>query len=236
MDAYPIKQMARLTRSMMSLVTSVLLLASTAVVAESTKYITDVFEVTMRSGTSTANSIVRVLRSGQSVIVLEQDLVSQYSLVETEDKTKGYVLSRYLDDIPSARSRLDLLQKKSEKQKQSIETLGEEIDRIKSDLEIERSDTEVLKSTLLASETELDKVRTASENTLNILEENDRLNTIVSTLREEKQLLSDENDSLKDSTQMDWFIRGAAVSLVAFIFGIIVTRIRWRKQDSWGSY
>ncbi len=236
MDAYPIKQMDRLTRSVMSLVTSVLLLASTAVVAESTKYITDVFEVTMRSGTSTANSIVRVLRSGQSVTVLEQDLVSQYSLVETEDKTKGYVLSRYLDDIPSARSRLDLLQKKSEKQKQSIETLGEEIDRIKSDLEIERSDTEVLKSTLLASETELDKVRTASENTLNILEENDRLNTIVSTLREEKQLLSDENDSLKDSTQMDWFIRGAAVSLVAFIFGIIVTRIRWRKQDSWGSY
>lgn len=236
MDAHPVKQMARLTRTMTSLLISVLLLAPTALFAESIMYITDEFEVTMRSGTSTANSIVRVLKSGRAVTVLEQDLASKYSLVETDDETKGYVLSRYLDDIPSARARLELLQTKSEKQKQSIDALGEEIERIKSDLENERSDTEVLKSTLLASETELDKVRTASENTLNILEDNERLNMIVSTLREEKQLLGDENDALKDSTQIDWFIRGAAVSLIAFLLGIVVTRIRWRKQDSWGSY
>ena len=236
MDALQKKRMARLTRTMTSLLASVLLLAPIALFAESIKYITDEFEVTMRSGTSTANSIVRVLKSGRAVTVLEEDLASQYSLVEIDDETKGYVLSRYLDDIPSARARLDLLQVKSEKQKQTIDALNEEIARIRVDLENERSDTEVLKSTLLASETELDKVRAASENTLNILEDNDRLNMIVNTLREEKQLLSDENDSLKDSTQIDWFIRGAAVSLIAFLLGIVVTRIRWRKQDAWGSY
>ena len=50
--------------------------------AAGVKYVTDIFEVTMRSGTTTSNSIVRLLRSGESVTVLEDDPVSQYSMVE----------------------------------------------------------------------------------------------------------------------------------------------------------
>lgn len=207
-----------------------------AALAQSRMYVTDVFEVTMRSGTSTANSIVRILKSGEAVNVLEEDLASQYSLVETRDGQKGYVLSRFLDEIPSARERLQRLQQKSDEQKQTIDNLTTEIDKLTGELNTEKSDNETLKNTLLASENELEKVRAASENTLNILEDNNRLKTIVATLREEKQSLSSENEDLKDSTEIDWFIRGAAVSLIAFLLGIIVTRIRWRKQDSWGSY
>lgn len=231
-----IKQMSSLNPATKALLASALLLVSASTFAQATKYVTDVFEVTMRNGTSTANSIVRILKSGQVVDVLEEDLTSQYSLVETDDGKKGYVLSRFLDEIPSARARLEQLQIKSDQQKQSIGLLEEEIVQLKSDLKNDRGDNESLKSTLLASENELEKVRTASENTLKILADNERLNTLVSTLREEKQVLSDDNDGLKDSTRMDWFIRGAAVSIIAFLLGIIVTRIRWRKQDAWGSY
>lgn len=231
-----INKMSQIRLTIKSVFVSVLLLVSAPVFAETTKYVTDVFEVTMRNGTSTANSIVRILKSGEPVTVVEDDLASQYSLVETDDGKKGYVLSRFLDEIPSARERLELLQEKSAEQKQTIGALGAEITRMKSDLKNEQTDNEALKSALLASENELDKVRTAAENTLTILEDNERLNTIVSTLREEKQTLSDENDGLKDTTGIDWFIRGAAVSLIAFLIGIIVTRIRWRKQDAWGSY
>lgn len=211
-------------------------LSSPAAFAQSTKYISDVFEVTMRSGTSTANSIVKILRSGESVLVLEEDLASQYSLVESSDGKKGYVLSRFLDDIPSARERLAELQIISDQQKQINSELRAEIEQLKSIIDKEKTDNEALKNTLLASENELEKVRLASENTLNILEDNNRLKTIVATLREEKKALTDENSALKDSTEIDWFMRGAIFFLVAFLLGIIVTRIRWRKQDSWGSY
>lgn len=200
------------------------------------KYITDEFEVTMRSGTSTSNSIVKILKSGETVEVLEEDLASQYSLVEADDGKKGYVLSRFLDNIPSARERLARLQEKNEQQKQTVATLTDEIKQLKSELDKEQTDNQSLKNTLLASENELDRVKTAAEDTLRILEDNKRINAIVEILREEKQALSDENDSLKDSTKMDWFIRGAAVSIIAFLLGIIVTRIKWRRQDSWGSY
>ncbi len=204
--------------------------------AQSKMYISDQFEVTMRSGTSTVNSVVRVLKSGDAVNVLEGDLASQYSLVETEDGKKGYVLSRFLDDTPSARAQLEKLQLKSDQQKLVVIDLGTEIEQLKANIGKEKTDIEALKNTLLASESELDKVRLASDNTLNILEDNDRLNTIVATLRDEKKALAEENNALKDSTKIDWFIRGAGFFLVAFLLGIIVTRIRWRKQDSWGSY
>ena len=206
------------------------------VIAESSKYVTDSFEVTMRSGTSTANSIVRILNSGDAVTVLEEDLASQYSLVETEDGKKGYVLSRFLDDIPSARQRLERLQQKSQQQAEAVNSLGEEIKQLKTALNDEQADNEALKQTLLASENELAKVRSASENTLRILEDNERLKSIVTELRKDKQNLTDENDSLKDTTKMDWFVRGSAVSLIAFLLGILITRIRWRKRDTWGSY
>ena len=102
-------------------------------------YIADQFEVTMRSGTSTANSIVNILKSGEAVNVLEVDLASQYSLVETEDGKKGYILSRFLDDIPSARERLEQLQIKSDQQNQTMSDLSSEIEQLKANIGSEKT-------------------------------------------------------------------------------------------------
>ena len=204
--------------------------------AAEVKYVTDIFEVTMRSGTTTSNSIVRLLRSGQSVTVLEEDPVSQYSMVEIEDGKQGYVLSRFLTDEPAARETLQDLLGKYESQQQQVSEQQAEINQLKQSLLQEQGDSEALKITLRASEQEFSEVRDAAQNTLNILEQNKRLQTVVDQLREEKTMLSETNAELSDSTQIDWFVRGAAVSLFAFIIGIVVTRIRWRKKDSWGSY
>lgn len=204
--------------------------------ATEVRYITDEFEITMRSGTSTANNIVRMLQSGEAVTVLEQDLVSKYSLVETEDNKKGYVLSRFLMEQPAARQSLRELNISYERQRNRISEQEGEISALKQSLAQEQSDNQALKKTLRASEQELAEVRGAAENTLNILEQNKRLETVLEQLKQEKAQLTDINAELNDSTRLDWFVRGGAVCLIAFLVGIVVTRIRWRKQDSWGSY
>lgn len=223
---------------MKQLVLSALLSACVAgpLLAADTRYITDEFEVTMRSGTSTSNSIVRMLRSGEPVNVLEDDLASQYSLVETDDGKKGYVLSRFLMEIPAARQSLQELRVSFEEQRSRIETQSSEISELNQALSQEKNDNQALKVTLRASEQELTEVREAAQDTLNILEQNKRLQTTLDLLREEKAQLTEVNAELSDSTKLDWFVRGGAVSLIAFVVGILVTRIRWKKQDSWGSY
>ncbi len=190
----------------------------------------------MRSGTSTANSIVRMLRSGEGVTVLEEDLASQYSLVETEGGSKGYVLSRFLMEVPAARQSLQELRVEFDDQRGRINSQNSEIGELNQSLAQEKNDNQALKATLRASEQELAEVRSAAQDTLNILEQNKRLQTVVDQLREEKAGLTEVNAELSDSTQLDWFVRGGAVSLIAFVVGILVTRIRWKKQDSWGSY
>ncbi len=200
------------------------------------RYITDEFEVTMRSGTSIENSIVRMLRSGEAITILEEDLASQYSLVETEDGKKGYVLSRFLIEQPAARERLQALQQNYDRQRERIEEQDQQIEQLNQSLTQEQTDNATLKTTLRASEQELAEVRGAAQNTLDILEQNKRLQTVVDQLRNEKAQLTETNAELEDSTRLDWFVRGGAVSLIAFVIGILVTRIRWRKQDSWGSY
>ncbi len=216
---------------------STLLLGCLVTAAQaSTRYITDEFEVTMRSGTSTANSIVRMLRSGEAVNVLEDDLASKYSLVETEDGRKGYVLSRFLMEQPAARQSLQELEQRYASQQSRLEEQLAEVSRLNEALQQAQSDNAELKNALRASEQELETVRSAAQDTLNILEQNKQLQTVVAQLQQEKSQLSDENAALRDTTQIDWFVRGGAVSLIAFLIGIVVTRIRWRKQDSWGSY
>ncbi|MCP4769217.1 MAG: TIGR04211 family SH3 domain-containing protein [Gammaproteobacteria bacterium] len=221
-------------RSTLLLVT--LLCTAPSLQAAETRYITDVFEVTMRSGTSTSNSIVSLLNSGQAVTVLEIDLASQYSLVETDNGKKGYVLSRFLMDVPAAKQSLQELNTRHAQQQENLEQQISEVAKLEEALGQEMADNDALKTTLRASEQELTEVRGAAQNTLNILEQNKRLQTVVDQLRQEKTELSDTNAELSDSTQIDWFVRGGAVSLIAFVIGILVTRIRWRKKESWGSY
>ena len=199
-------------------------------------YITDVFEVTLRSGTSTSNEILLLLKSGQAVTLLEQDSVTQYSLVKAGNGTQGYVLSRYLVDVPSARQRLASLQQATAAQEQENQSLKAKVSILQTDLDNQLLNNENLKNSLQTSEDELERVSIAAESTLDIIEKNRVMETTITELQQQQSLLTDENAILKDSTRMDWFIRGAAVSLVAFLIGILVTRIRWKKQESWGAY
>jgi SH3 domain protein len=219
-----------------SLLPFFLLLTVISASAADLRYVTDSFEVTMRSGTSTQNSIVRMLRSGEQVTLIENDTETQYSLVESADGKQGYVLSRFLMDAPASKQVLGELRVEHEQQQARLEQQTTEITELKQSLQQEQTDNAALKTALRASEQELADVRATAQDTLNILEQNKRLQTVVDELREEKSVLTAENARLSDTTQMDWFVRGAAVSLIAFVIGIVVTRIRWRKRDSWGSY
>ncbi len=214
-----------------------LILSSTATqLAAETRYITDQFEVTMRSGTSTSNSIISMLDSGTAVTVIEEDVATRYSLVETDNGKQGYVLSRFLVALPAARDRLARLQVKSDELQNTIGELRKELANHRDIKQNDDQQISSLQGNLDKTEKALAELKQATSDTVSVINQNKDLQTRISQLVEEKERLSEENARYKDSTAMDWFIRGAAVSLIAFLLGIIVTRIRWKKQDSWGSY
>ena len=60
----------KLNKLNLSLLLLAAIVTSSNALAATQKYITDEFEVTMRSGTSTANEILRMLKSGEAVTIL----------------------------------------------------------------------------------------------------------------------------------------------------------------------
>ena len=201
-----------------------------------TRYVTDQFEITMRSGASTSNSIVSMLKSGQALKVLEQDEATRYSLVETSTGRQGYVLSRYLDELPSGRDRYTQLKNRSEQLEAKISQLNTELNSYKSEKKEHIAEISSLTKILNETQKELNDLTESTRDTLRVVKQNESLKARINELDKDKQLHSEENAQYKDSTAMDWFIRGAGVSLLAFLIGIIVTKIRWKKRDSWGNY
>ena len=84
------------------------LLLSTSALAE-TAWVTDQFEITLRSGPSTSNAIQLMVSSGTPLEVLERDAESGYTRVRTQGGTEGWVLTRYLMNEASAREQLETL-------------------------------------------------------------------------------------------------------------------------------
>lgn len=200
------------------------------------QYITDVFEVTLRSGPSTSNSIISMLKSGDKLKLIEQDNDTKYSHVETESGKQGYILTRFLDNEASGRARASKLLAETDSLKATIKELRQERDEFKKTKNSDNADIERLKQDLTRTENELTSLKTATHDSILILQQNEELKSLIEQLEDDKQMLTEENTRYKDSTAMDWFIRGASVALIAFLLGIIVTRIRWKKRDSWGSY
>lgn len=191
--------------------------------AEPLRYVSDQMEITLRSGKSSKNEILRLLPSGTALTVLENDKQAGYSRVRTSSGKEGWVLNRYLMNTPSARVRLATAEKK----------LAQIQDGLKEKNSIERERNQ-LNSQNVRLNKQLAEIRRVSSNAIKISEENETLRTSSIEMEHKLQMLEQENDSLQDRSYRNWFMTGAAVVIVSMLFGIILTRIRWRKKSSWG--
>jgi SH3 domain protein len=200
-----------------------------------TNYISDQLEVTLRSGKSTSHSIIRMLRSGTPVEVLEQDKDSGYTLVRAQGK-EGWVLTRYLMTRPVARDQLAEAQKKLaelELANRKMTTAMQALTQEKGSIEKDRSSME---ENYRKTSQELAEIKRTASSALAIDSENKDLKSRLVALERNMQTLQQENESLKDRTARDWFMVGAGVLLLGILAGLIIPRIRWRKKSSWDTF
>ena len=215
--------------------TLIVLLALTAAAASAqTRYVTDDLEVTMRSGQSTRNAIVRMLKSGSAVEVLETDAESGYTKVRVSGGTEGWVLTRFLVSQPVARDRLPQVQ-------QEVATLREQLAALRdsasaaagenADLIAERDQ---FRADYERTARELEDLRAKAANVLQVDQQNQRLTTRVDSLQSEVDRLSVENDDLSSKRTLEWFVVGASVLFVGILLGLILPRLRVRRRSGWG--
>jgi SH3 domain protein len=204
-----------------------------AVAAAETAYVTDQFEITMRTGTSTQNAIVRMLPSGLRLEVLERDPESGYVRVTTPQGTEGWVLERYLMPEPAARSQLAAMEERLQEARTARRSAEEALRAVtteRDELARQLEQTEEASTDLAA---ELRQVREASAEVLSIQSQNRTLSTQVEELEAAVSRLETANRQLGSRATRDWFVAGAGVLLVGLVLGIVIPRIRWRRRSEW---
>ncbi len=209
--------------------------AGTAAWAETTRYVTDQLEITLRSGQSTKHQILRMLKSGTPLEVLEVDKESGYTRVRTPDGKEGWVITRYLDSVPSARERLAAAQQRLTTLKMDNSRLSKTVQQLNGEkAELERR-LGSLQRDHQRLQQELDRIRKTSASALAIDKENKELKNRLRKLEQEHQVVLQENENLRDRRDREWFMAGAGVILLGMGIGLIIPKIRWRRKSNWSS-
>lgn len=218
-----------------SLFLSLPLLAPLSVTAETSRYVSDELEITMRTGQGVKFGIRKMLQSGTKLDVIETDPAG-YSKVRTSKGVTGWVLTRYLSNTPSSRNQLAASEQKVANLELELAKYKEEIQSLASQNTHSGNENMSLKETSQRLSKELDDLRKTASNAVALSNENRQLKEKLQQIDNHIQSLTIENSALKDSDAKSWFLIGAAVLFGGLLLGLILPRLRIQKKDNWGSF
>ncbi len=206
-------------------------------VAAETRYVSDQFKITMRSGESTSHKVLHMLESGTSLEVLGANAETGYSHVRTADGRTGYVLTRLLMDQPSARDRLQQAEARLAQLQQEPDKLASKLAALEQEHETLKTAHGLLQEDNNALKQELETIQATARNAVDIAKERDGLRKRAASLTRQAGELQLENQDLRNQSDKKWFLTGSGVLVGGILLGLILPRLRLRRRrDSWGSF
>ncbi len=205
----------------------------TGPVSAESAWVSDRFEITLRTGPSTSNAIQLMVGSGSELEIIAQDAESGYAHVRTGGGTEGWVLSRYLMDEPPAREQLATLAGELTNARSRGSSLNSQLGAIRreyDDVTQRMSSLERDKSRL---EQELAGIKRTSANVLAIDEQNTEFRQQLAAAEMQVATLEQENRELMSQTSRFWFLTGALVLSAGFILGLWLPRIHWQRHSGY---
>lgn len=199
------------------------------------RYVTDQFEITMRTGPSTDNAIVRMLDTGATLELISSDSESGYSEVRTTGGTQGFVLTRYLVRNPVARAQLATLQERVAALRESSGEQGRTLDDLREQNIEYGQQVAQLEADKAQLEAELADIRETASDVLAINDQNRTLMDGLSRTQARILELEQANESLVARHDQNWFLIGAAVLLGGIFLGIVLPRIPRKRRKSWSN-
>lgn len=204
-----------------------LILLSTAVQAE-TMYVSDLAEITLRTGKGIDHKIISMVTSGVQVEVLEPD--DQWTKVRLPSGKEGWVVSRFLTSkIPNSIALQELQQKHeallalADSPYKEITKLQEENQRLGSELAFSNKALSELTESYEALKSKSAKLSKAQAG----------YQSSASQFAKQKQRadkLEAQLSKLEMRHHIRWFLSGAAVLFVGFLMGFSTKQKRRRSS------
>ncbi|RBP53310.1 TIGR04211 family SH3 domain-containing protein [Arenicella xantha] len=214
---------------------SVLSLLFVSASSAQTRYVTDDFEIMLRTGPSVQNKIVKALKSGTRLEVLRLDAGNGHSQVQTSQGEIGYVLTRFLSQNESARNRVRYL----EQQLKQLSSKPGELQTLLANSQAENQDLIQLNTSLTdqlqAATTELADIKKISGDSVNLAQRSRKLESEVQQLLLQLDDIRIQNEVLKDQSAKRWYVLGGGTVFIGLLLGWILSIAKRPRRQSWGA-
>jgi SH3 domain protein len=209
--------------------TTVLLLSLVITARAETLYVTDLREISVRSGPGTEYKILSFVSTGQALVTLETS--DGWTKVQPPQGKEGWVLTRFLKVEPPATLSMSELEKKHQQASLDKAGLSTENEQLKSKIKAIDAELTAAKEAVSRLETSYE---TLKKDSTEVLALKAKAQEAIETLAKEKERADKfENDYalLNYEQRIKWFLSGGGVLLLGFILGY--SSKSSRRRSSW---
>ena len=204
--------------------------------AAQSAWVSDEFEVTLRTGPSTNNAIELMVSSGTRLEILEADADTGYTRVRTQGGTEGWVLTRYLMNEPSAREQLETLTEQLTDANAEGESMTSQLGAIRTQYDNATETIRQLESDNASLQSQVEDITRKSANTLAIDRQNQELQQKLTDAEIRINVLEQEKDQLLGQSNRNWFITGSLVLLGGVLLGLILPRMKFQRRSRYDRF
>ncbi len=216
---------------------------SVGIVCAETQYVSDELVITLRGGKGSQYKIIKTLKTGTPLEILEES--EGYLRVITEDGIEGWALKQYITGETPKSVIIAGLERKIARLNREIKQYKEDSGSLQNQLSATKSDHNKmirdLRQNVSTSEGKAEQtdrelkgiterynaLMKDSKDVIQIVKERDSLKRSNSELITDTDRLRNENDDLKRSQMIWWFLAGGGVFFVGWIVGKISRQKRF---------
>lgn len=197
------------------------------------RYISDELWINLRSGPANDYKILKILKSGTHLQLIETNEEAKFSKVITDKGLEGWVPTRFIQDEPISFEKLILTKRELDKTKADLTELQNKFNETKKVLAETKRTAGDLSEDKSEQEKELEYIKKVSANAINLdkknqelLEQGEQLKITVDTLRA-------ENERLQNSKDVNYILVGGGLILLGLFLGWLLPKLSGRRSDTW---
>jgi len=182
-----------------------------------TRYVTDLMEITVRSGPGLKYRVTKTIESGQAVEVLETG--DEWTRIALADGSIGWAVSRYLVEEQPESLEAKSLKERIEPMETEIQTLKAENDRLITMNQEMADELEKRRQGLEEVQSAYDALKADSGEFLNLKAQ---FQAATADLNRDRQRIDELQTRLSKanlSAAVKWFLAGAGVLILGMILG-----------------